>query len=75
MQYSRNPKNGEQYAFSEIAALFERRATLHRFANSDILAFIAYQKADTVSKIARGWKLLLTPTPDPYGPVMDEFID
>ena len=75
MQYSRNPKTGGQYAFSEIAEIFKKRATLQRFTNSDISAFIAYQKADTVSKIARGWKLLLTPPPDPYGPVVDEFID
>jgi hypothetical protein len=74
MQYSRN-KYGEQYAFSEIAEIFKRKATLQRFANSDISAFIAYQKAHTVSKIAQGRKLLLTPPPDPYGPVVDEFID
>ena len=75
MRYSRNPKTGEQYAFSEIAEIFRKKATLDRFAKNDISTFIAYQKADTVSKIAQGRKLLLTPPPDPYGPVVDEFID
>jgi hypothetical protein len=74
MQYSRN-KYGEQYAFSEISEIFRKKANGYRVKYEHISAFIAYQKAHTVSKIAQGRKLLLTPPPDPYGPVVDEFID